>query len=290
VNSRLPQAWPCSFLVISALILLPPARMARAGPVTPVFSPSNFTPGAPIDNPYFPLVPGTLFTTTANVTDPDTGEKSTEVDKMFVTFQTEQVGGITVRRVSDRVFTDGLLSEETTDLYAQDKSGNVWYLGERTAEFTRDDSGKIIDTDTTGTWITGIHGAKPGFILPVDHTVGFFYREEFAPNDQAVDQSEIVANDLTLDTKLGHFTHVIKTRNTSDIEPGVVEQKFYAPGFGVVLEQELAPDGSVANGFPLGSVTQTSAIPLPPALWSGAISLAIAAGFMWRGRLARAFS
>jgi hypothetical protein len=264
-------------------VLLPPAtNTARAGPVTPDFSANNFAPGAPIDNPYYPLVPGTLFRSSGVVHDPDTGETSTEVDETFVTFQTEIVAGVTARRVSDRVFTDGVLSEETTDLFAQDKAGNVWYLGERTAEFERDDNGKIINTDTSGSWRAGVNGAKPGFILPVDHTVGFNYREEFAPNDEAVDQATIVANDLTIDTKLGHFTKVLKTRNFSDFEPGVLEQKFYAPGVGEILEEDVNPDGTVLNSFPLESVTKTNAIPLPPAVWSGVVALAIAAIAKWR--------
>jgi hypothetical protein len=255
---------------------------ARAGPVTPDFSASNFTPGAPIDNPFYPLVPGTLFRSSGVTHDPDTGETATEVTQTFVTFETEIVAGVTARRVSDRVFTDGVLTEETTDLFAQDKAGNVWYLGERTAEFERDDDGKIINTDTTGSWIAGVHGAKPGFIMPVDHTVGLNYREEFAPNDQAVDQATIVANDLTIDTKLGHFTKVLKTRNFSDIEPTELEQKYYSPGVGEILEEDLNPDETVLNSFPLESVSTTNAIPLPASFWSGVAALAIAAVAMAR--------
>jgi hypothetical protein len=280
VNSRLFVAPCCAVLVIIAISA---SGSARAGPVTPDFSASNFTPGAPIDNTYYPLVPGTLFRSSGVVHDPDTGETSTEVDETFVTFQTEIVAGVTARRVSDRVFTDGVLTEETTDLFAQDKAGNVWYLGERTAEFERDDNGKIINTDTSGSWLAGVHGAKPGFILPVDHTVGFNYREEFAPDDEAVDQATIVANDLTIDTKVGHFTHVLKTRNFSDIEPGVLEQKFYAPGVGQILEEDVNPnDGTVINSFPLESVTKTNAIPLPASFWSGVAALGIAGFAMWR--------
>jgi len=242
VSPRLSPAWSCAAVFMVGVSLLPAlTKTARAGPVTPTFSPSNFTPGALIDNPYSPMVPGTLFRSSGVVHDPDTGETTNEVDLNFVTFQTEVVAGVTARRVSDRVFDDGLLTEDTTDLFAQDKAGNVWYLGERTAEFTRDDTGKIISTDTTGSWMAGVHGAKPGFIMPVDHTVGFNYREEFAPNDQAVDQATVVANDLTVDTKLGHFTHVLKTRNSSDLEPGATEQKFYAPGVGLI--EALALNG-----------------------------------------------
>jgi hypothetical protein len=256
--------------------------LVRAGPVQPVFSPSNFTAGAPIDNPYFPLVPGTLFRVRANVTNPDTGEKLVEVDEDFVTNTTENVAGVTARIVHARVFMDGLLAEDTIDRYAQDKSGNVWYLGEKTSAFERDDSGKIINTDTTGSWTAGVHSAMPGFIMPIDHTVGFNYRQEFAPQDQAEDQGTILATDETIDVPAGHFTHVLKTKDFSDLEPSVFENKYYAPGVGLILTEDLNADGSVQNSFPLESVTTTSAVPLPPAVWSGLIGLVTVAGALSR--------
>jgi hypothetical protein len=254
------------------------AAPAVAGPITPVFSPANFTPGAPIDNPFFPLVPGTTFRTRATLTDPDTGETSTEIDEDFVTFQTDNVAGVPARVVRARSFLDGLLIEDTTDRYAQDKSGNVWYLGEQTTAFVRDENGKIVNTDTTGSWRTGVHGATPGFIMPVDHTVGFNYRQEFAPADEAVDQGTIVATDVTIDVPAGHFTHVLKTKDFSDLQPGVFENKYYAPGVGLILTEDLNPDGSVADRFALVSVTGPSAIPLPPAVWPGLIALVTVAG------------
>src|SRR5262245_3672374 len=99
-----------------ALVLLAVAAgcgTAVAAPFQPSFSPGNFVPGAPIDNPYFPLVPGTLFRYAAQVKDPDTGETSFEVNNMRVTFETTIVGGVVARVVRDKVFFDGLLGEDT---------------------------------------------------------------------------------------------------------------------------------------------------------------------------------
>src|SRR5439155_5807888 len=121
-------------------------------------------------------------------------EKSNEVDEDFVSFQTKQIAGVTVRVVRSRVFSDGVLAEDTNDYYAQDKSGNVWYMGEDTKAFERDDQGNIISTDTTGTWRAGVHGDLPGFIMPANPTVGFAYFQESAPNDQALDQAQVVSN------------------------------------------------------------------------------------------------
>src|SRR3954454_2065868 len=161
-------------------------RVAPAGPVLPAFSPSNFTPGAPINNTYFPLVPGTTYRSAAHTSDPDTGESGFEVDEDFVTSQTRSIAGVPARVVHSRVFLDKVLIEDTQDYYAQDKSGNVWYLGESTRAFEYDDNGKVISTDTSGSWLTGVHGAKPGYIMPANPKVGFNYYQEFSPADEAV--------------------------------------------------------------------------------------------------------
>ena len=50
--------------------------------------------------------------------------------------------------VDDRLYLRGRLAERTTDWYAQDSNGNVWYFGEDTAELDR--NGRV--TSTAGTW------------------------------------------------------------------------------------------------------------------------------------------
>jgi hypothetical protein len=71
------------------------AGTASAGPVLPDFSPSNFTPGAPINNPYFPLTPGTTYRAEADVvSDSDSGERVHAVDIDMVTFRTQTIAGV----------------------------------------------------------------------------------------------------------------------------------------------------------------------------------------------------
>ena len=258
-----------SALIVSALVLL--CGPAKAEPVQPSFSPSNFTPGAPINNIYFPLVPGTTFRSSATITDPDTGEKSNEVDEDFVSFQTKQIAGVRVRVVRSRVFSDGVLAEDTNDYYAQDKSGNVWYMGEDTKAFERDDQGNIISTDTTGTWRAGVHGDVPGFIMPANPTVGFFYFQENAPQDQAQDQAKVLSLNEKVTVPAGSFSNVLETEETTPLEPGLHENKFYAPGVGPILAIEDISADFAGNRLSLESVTTSNAIPLPPAFGPGIV-------------------
>src|SRR2546423_6063964 len=248
------------------------ATRVFAGPVQPVFKASNFAPNAPINHPFFPLAPGTVFTYEGQAPNPDTGVFGLERETDTVTNTTKQVGGVAARVVSVRTFFEGSLIEDTKDYYAQDKSGNVWYLGEDTKSFQRDASGHIINTDTSGTWHTGVHGAQPGFIMPANpQVVGFSYFQENAPADDAIDQAETAALNASITVPAGHFNHVLKTLETSPLEPGVKEDKFYASGVGTIsIWEDLMPNGQPTDRIELISVTHgPAAIPLPPAAWTG---------------------
>ena len=243
-------------------------RAAQAGPVLPDFDPANFVAGAPIDNPFYPLVPGTVRTYQADVRDPDTGETTREVNPVAVTSQTRTIAGVTAHVVRDRSFEDGVLAEDTLDYFAQDKQGNVWYLGEDTKAFEYDDDGNLMSTSTAGSWRAGVDGAKPGFIMPAAHTVGFNYYQEFAPASDALDQAQIVSLSESVTLPVGSFDNVLKTRETSEAEPGVVEFKFYAAGVGELLTlEDLNAAGEPQTRVELISVTTAAAVPLPPAAW-----------------------
>ena len=247
-----------------------------AGPVLPDFDPGNFVAGAPIDNPYYPVVPGTVRRYEADVTDPETGETAREVTTVTVTTSTRTIAGVTARVVRDKAFEDGVLVEDTFDYFAQDKQGNVWYLGEDTRAFEYDDDGNVISTSTKGSWRAGVNGAKPGFVMPASRAVGFNYYQEFAPADEALDQAEILSVDETVTTPLGTFTDVVRTRDTTELEPGVVENKLFAAGIGEILTlEDFDAAGDPQTRIPLVSVTTAAVIPLPPAAWA-----ALAAGAM----------
>jgi hypothetical protein len=258
-------------------------RIGVAGPVLPNFNASNFSPGAPINNPYFPLVPGTTFHSGGTTHDPDTGATATERDEDFVTFQTKMIDGITVRVVRARSWEDDVLVEDTFDYYAQDKSGNVWYMGEDTKAFQYDDNGHLVNTDTSGSFHAGVHGAKPGFIMPANPTVGFSYYQEFAQQDEALDQAKIVSLDASITTPLGSFTHVLKTEESTVLEPGLTENKFYVKGIGQIQAfEDIGASGKPLNILPLTSITTSNPVPLPPAAWAALPALAMCA--IWKAR------
>jgi hypothetical protein len=180
------------------------------------------------------------------------------------------IDGIGVRVVRARSWEDDVLVEDTFDYYAQDKSGNVWYMGEDTKAFEYDDNGHLINTDTSGSFHAGVHGAKPGFIMPANPTVGFSYYQEFAQQDEALDQAKIASLDASITTPLGSFTHVLKTEESTVLEPGLHENKFYVKGIGQIQTfEDIGASGKPLNILPLTSITTSNAVPLPPAVWSG---------------------
>jgi hypothetical protein len=261
---------------VAALALLcycGPSALAGSTPIIPDFNPANFPNSLTIDNPFSPLVPGTEFVYRGQITDPETNEQGTEEERDTVTNETRQLAGVTARVVRSQVFDDGVLAEDTLDFFAQDSAGNVWYMGEETKAFERNDEGDIINTDTTGSWKAGANGAKPGFALPHDPPVGFAYFQENAPADQAVDQAEVVSRTDTVTVPVGTFTNVLKTLESTSLEPGVLENKLYASGVGLVQIQDLDDEGNPINVLPLVSVTTATPIPLPAALWPGLAGL-----------------
>ena len=129
--------------------------------------PSAFT--ASIDNVWFPLKPGSRYTY-VGVKD---GLPSRDI--VTVSRQVRVISGVPCAVEHDRLYLRGQLRERTTDWYSQDSRGNVWYFGEKTAEF--DTHGKV--TSTEGTWIAGVDGAEPGIYMPAHPRVGESNRQEF---------------------------------------------------------------------------------------------------------------
>ena len=96
-------------------------------------------------------------------------------DFVNVTHKTRKIVGVPCVAVSDRLYLLGRLEERTTDWYTQDSRGNVWYFGENTAEL--DAHGHV--TSTEGTWMAGVHGAKPGIYIPGHPRLGQSALQEF---------------------------------------------------------------------------------------------------------------
>ena len=192
---------------------------------SPRFDPNNFV--RTVDNPLFPLPPGTRFVF-EGVED---GES--EVNVTIVTHDRKSILGVSATVVLDRVFVHGELKEKTFDWYAQDKQGNVWYLGENTKEY---EDGKVVSTE--GSWQAGRDGAKPGIIMLAHPQVGDSYRQEFLVG-VAEDQARVVARGIEQRVPYGSFDNCVRTVEFTDLEPGVKEAKIYCPGVGFVRAHDV---------------------------------------------------
>ena len=199
------------------------AACSRLGPAPydPVIKRSDFV--ATIDNPYFPLRPGTTFIYEGQTA------AGLEHSEFAVTHNTRVILGVTCIEVRDTVFTDGVLTEDTLDWFAQDKDGNVWYFGENTHEL---EDGLISTID--GTFMAGVNGDKAGIIMKAHPAIGDFYRQEFSLGN-AEDFAETLSLTESVTVPAGAFRNCLKSQETTPLETDLLEHKFYAPGVGNVL-------------------------------------------------------
>ena len=175
----------------------------------PVIDRSNFV--TRIDNPYFPLAPGTTF-----IYEGQTAE-GFEHDEFAVTHHTRVILGVRCVEVRDTVKTDGQLTEDTLDWFAQDRDGNVWYFGENTHEL---EDGLITTID--GTFMAGVNGDKPGIIMKAHPAIGDFYRQEFSLNN-AEDFAETRSLTQTVHLATGTFPNCLKSKETTPLEPELLD-------------------------------------------------------------------
>jgi hypothetical protein len=214
-------------IAVAAVLAVCPAAAAaqqlpRGGePVT--LDPADFT--TRIDNPYWPMRPGSRWV--YRETDAEGARQRVVVT---VTRRTKMIAnGVRARVVRDVVTEDGKLVEKTDDWYAQDKAGNIWYLGEATTEY---ENGKPVSTE--GSFEAGVDGAQPGVIMPAKPRRGLKYRQEHYAG-HAEDRGQILSLREQAEVPFGHFRNVLMTKDTNPLEPKVLEFKFYARGVGPVL-------------------------------------------------------
>jgi hypothetical protein len=185
--------------------------------------PAEFT--TQIDNPYWPMRPGMRWT--YRETAPD-GTRQRVV--VTVTNRTKRIAnGATARVVRDAVTEGGELVEDTLDWYAQDRAGNIWYLGEDTTEY---EDGKPASKE--GSFEAGVDGARAGIVMPARPEPGLSYRQEYYKG-HAEDMASIMSIGEQAEVPAGHYEDVVMTRDVNPLEPKVLEYKFFARGVGPVL-------------------------------------------------------
>jgi hypothetical protein len=201
-------------------------------------------------NPYFPLGIGNRWVY----------RSATEKNVVQVTSATKLIDDVRCIVVRDEVFEDGFLTEGTNDWFAQAKDGTVWYCGEETAEFETFDGDRPVKPELVsidGSFKADRDGDKPGIIFLANPRPGQTYIEESSLGN-AEDATRVIVVDYSygkypnLDilvppglARLLCARNCVVTRNTSSLEPGRFERKYYAPGIGVFLE--TAPQTGEVN-------------------------------------------
>jgi hypothetical protein len=223
---RIRRPLVLSGAILSVILLVPLTHAwgangpgSRPGATCPTFNSANFRKSTTINNPYFPLVPGTRFTYKGAV------QKTPVVDTVTVTHKTPTIDGVKTIEVRDQVFEAGVLTEDTLDWYGQDDQGNVWYFGELATELPAGTH--------SGSWTAGVDGAQPGYIMEAAPKVGDTYCQENAPGT-AQDAAQVLSVSASRSVPYGSFTgNVLQTKDYSLLEPKN-ENKFYAPGVGML--------------------------------------------------------
>jgi hypothetical protein len=196
------------------------------GNYQPDLDPANFVDV--VDNPYLSFKPGMRWVYEGE------SEGEAERTEIIVTTERRDIQGISATIVRDTVSAAGRIAEDTYDWYAQDKDGNVWYLGEDTTAYEEGGT-----TSKEGSWEYGVDGALPGIVMLANPTVGDSYRQEYYQG-HAEDVAEVVKVGETKKIDIGEYTAVVVTEDWNPLDPEIIENKYFAPGVGLIFAQHTA--------------------------------------------------
>lgn len=175
-------------------------------------------------NPYFILEPGyVLMYKIGN-------------DELIITVldETKKVDGVETRVIEEKESKNGKVIEISRNFFAISKRTNcVYYFGEEVDLY---ENGKL--TGHEGAWLSGVKGAKFGLFMPGTPLIGARFYNEVAP-EAAMDRTEILSLSETVDTPAGKFKDCLKVEETTPLEPGNKEFKYYARGIGLVQDDKL---------------------------------------------------
>jgi hypothetical protein len=223
-HHTLPAALALAGLMVTGVAVAPASGHAQADARQSHPSPARFTHGR-VDNPWFPLKPGDRYLYRGS----EDGVR--ERDLLIATYRTRVVDGVVCRTVFDRVFKHGRVVERTFDYYAQTRRGTVWYFGENTAEL--DIHGHV--TSREGSFLSGKDGAEAGIFMTRHPHPGPTYHQENYPG-HAEDLFTVVRHGAHVVVPMLDTRRALLTRETTVLEPGVVDHKYYVRDIGTVRE------------------------------------------------------
>ena len=189
---------------------------------------SNFERSETIDNPWWPLEPGTQMVY-EGFTEGD-GEKLPHRLVSTVTDLTRMVAGVRARVVHEADYTDGKMIEQELAYFAQDKAGNVWHLGEYRETFEDEFVGGRIFYPGQP------EGAKGGIMVPANPQVGTpsFSEGYVPPPFMWTDRGRVYQLGQKTKVGTGSYDDVLVIEEFDENYPGAFQLKYFAKGVGNV--------------------------------------------------------
>jgi hypothetical protein len=205
------------------------APSARAAvPAAKDYEPSMFGDSANVDHRWYPLRPGTrLDYRGSSVED---GERLRHGVTVIVTDLTKVVDGVENVVVWERDYENGELVETELALFAQDRDGNIWHMGEYPEEWEEGHFAKA------PAWVHGIAGAYAGITIPAEPREGTpGYAQGYAPPPISwVDRGRVHRTGVRTCVPEGCYGDVVVIEEFERNVAGAFQDKYYAPGVGVV--------------------------------------------------------
>ena len=183
------------------------------------FDPSRFGNPASGASKWLPLRPGYQSVRRGGVS---RGSRRLPHIRVFtVTEVTKRVDGVRAVAVLDQDFDGGQLAEQALDFLAEDRSGNVWYLGSYTESY---EGGQFVDAEDG--WLAGIRGAQAGVFVPARPVAGSpsFYQFQVPGLESPRARVAKVGQSVCVPFKC--------YKGVAVIEEDGSEYKYYAPGVG----------------------------------------------------------
>ena len=178
-------------------------------------------------NLYFILEPGYQL-----VFEGTDGKETTRL-VITVMYETRKIGKLETRIIEENESVNGKTVEISKNFFAFCKqTGSVFYFGEEVDMYK---NGKIVNHE--GAWKAEDKN-KAGVMMPGIILLGAKFYNEIA-RGVAMDRSEIISISETMKTPAGSFVNCLKTEETTPLEPKAREYKIYAPGIGLIKDENL---------------------------------------------------
>jgi hypothetical protein len=188
---------------------------------------TKFSNPTKVDNPWFPLVPGTRMTWEGSAT--VDGERLKRKVVFTVTDLTKVISGVRTVVGYDLDYTDDQMEEAEIALWAQDDDGYVWHFGQYPEVY---EDGKIAETPA---WLHGFEDALAGISMkPEPQPFAPSYSQGWGPAVGWNDRAKVFETGSKTCVPVACYDGVLVIDEFSRDEPDAHQLKYYARDIGNV--------------------------------------------------------